>query len=256
VFRCVWCGSLSLVAMVEDSLPEAPDSAAIPPKRVHWARAAFRRAQLLYARWTFFLACAVLAFGGFIKLTRELSSGELDAFDRAALEQVVAMRDPGLNGPAVDVTALGSVTVVTLLCVISTLVLLLQRDRLGAWQLVLAACGGGLLSNVMKAALERARPSHVEKLVAVSSFSYPSGHSLAAASVYLTLAIVGARHMPSRAGRIFLVSTAVLLMTCIGLSRAYLGVHYPSDIAAGLMLGAGWSLLVSSLFSYVRAQSA
>jgi undecaprenyl-diphosphatase len=223
-------------------------------KRLNWAVAAFRRAQLLYARWTFLLACAVLAFGAFIKLTSELHEGELDHFDRRALELVVALRLPGLNGPAVDLTALGSVSVLTLLCVVSVLLLILQRDALAAWQLILAACGGGMISSLLKQALTRARPSHVEKLVEVTSYSYPSGHSLAAASVYLTLAIVSARHLSARSARVFVFCAALLLMAGIGLSRAYLGVHYPSDIAAGLLLGSGWSLLVSSLFSYLRAQ--
>ena len=224
--------------------------------RLFWARAAFRRAQLLYARWTFLLACAVLAFGGFIKLTSDLAEGELDKFDGMALRRIAEMRLPGLNGPAVDLTALGSVSVLTFLCVVTVLLLFMHRDMLAAWQLIIAACGGGLISTMLKRVLERARPAEVEKLVEVSSFSYPSGHSLAAASVYLTLAIVCARHLELRGARIFVFSTALLLMVGIGFSRAYLGVHYPSDIAAGLMLGSGWSLLVSSLFSYVRAQRA
>jgi undecaprenyl-diphosphatase len=246
----------------EDALTAAPDPGEGPerplPKRqrLYWARAAFRRAQLLSARWTFLLACAVLAFGGFIKLTTDLHSGELETFDRVALERVAELRVPGLNGPAVDLTALGSVSVLTVLCVFTVSLLFMLGDALAAWQLIIAACGGAVISTLLKRVLERARPSNVEKLVEVTSFSYPSGHSLAAASVYLTLAIVSARHLPERTARIFVFSSAALLMTSIGLSRAYLGVHFPSDIAAGLLLGSGWSLHVSSLFSYVRAQRA
>jgi len=225
------------------------------PARMFWALDVFRRTQLLKARWSLLLACAVLAIGGFIKLTSELAEGELDAFDRAMLAKVVALRVGGLNGPAVDLTALGSVTVLTLVSVASFWLLWLQRDRLAAWQLAMAAGGGGILSTLLKNALTRARPSQVEKLVAVTSYSYPSGHSLAAASVYLTLAIVASRHLGARSARGFTFVVAIGLMTVIGFSRAYLGVHYPSDIAAGLLLGAGWSLLVSSLFSYLRARS-
>lgn len=222
---------------------------------MQWALDVFRRGQLLRARWTLLLACAVLSIGGFIKLTSELNEGELDAFDRAALARVVALRVGSLNGPAVDLTALGSVTVLTLLCIASFSLLVLQRDRLSAWQVAIAAGGGGILSTLLKNALTRARPSDVEKLVDVTSYSYPSGHSLASASVYLTLAIVAARHLRARHARIFLFCAAIMLMCSIGLSRAYLGVHYPSDIAAGLLLGAGWSLLVSALYSYLRARA-
>ena len=229
----------------------------VPRRRgLHWASSAFQRAQLLRARWSALLACAVLALGAFTKLTSELNEGELDAFDRLILQQIVALRLPALNGPAVDLTALGSVVVVSLLCGVSLVILLLQRDRLGAWQLGIAAVGGGVISSLLKQALERARPSVVEKLVEVSSYSYPSGHSLAAASVYLTLAIVSSRHLNSTAARTFVLCAAVLLMGSIGFSRAYLGVHYPSDIVAGLLVGSGWSLLVSALFSYVRAKRA
>jgi undecaprenyl-diphosphatase len=245
--------------MADDAL-SAPDPAAEHPtarrQRLYWARAAFRRAQLLYARWTFLFACAVLAFGGFIELTSELAEGELDAFDRMALQRIVEMRVPALNGPAVDLTALGSVSVLTLLCVFTVTMLLIVRDALAAWQLIIAACGGGLISTLLKRALERARPAEVEKLVEVTSFSYPSGHSLAAASVYLTLAMVTARRLDNKAARAVVFCSALSLILSIGVSRAYLGVHFPSDIAAGLLLGAGWSLLVSSFFSYVRAKRA
>ena len=238
-----------------DDLPAPSEIAEAPlPRRVRWARAAFRRAQLLRARWSLLLACAVLALGGFIKITAELAEGELDKYDELALANVVALRQPAWNGSAVDLTALGSVTVVSLLCVVSVVLLFIQRDRLGAWQLILAAVGGAFLSSYFKGALERARPSHVLKLVQVSSFSYPSGHSLAAASLYLTLAIIASRHLSTRSARVFVLGGAIALMGCIGGSRAYLGVHYPSDIAAGLLLGSGWSLLVSALFSYIRAQ--
>jgi undecaprenyl-diphosphatase len=235
-----------------EPLPEV--SAAPLPRRFRWARAAFRRGQLLRGRWSLLLGCGVLALGGFIKLTSELAEGELDALDRLALQNIVALRQPAWNGSAVDLTALGSVTVLTLLCVVSGVLLFMQRDRLGGWQLVLAAIGGAVLSSYFKGALERARPDHVVKLVDVSSYSYPSGHSLAAASVYLTLAIIASRHLSARNARVFVLCSAVLLMSCIGCSRAYLGVHYPSDVAAGLLLGSGWSLLVSALFSFVRAK--
>lgn len=222
--------------------------------RSRWTLGVLRRAQLLRARWSLLLACAVLAIGAFVKLTSELNEGELDSFDRTLLDHVVALRVPGLNGPAVDLTALGSATVLSIWCVFGFGLLMVLHDRLSAWQLVMAAIGGSMLSSLFKNALTRARPSHVQKLVEVTSYSYPSGHSLAAASVYLTLAILASRHLSARRAHILVFGVALLLMCGIGLSRAYLGVHYPSDIAAGLLLGSGWSLLISALFSYLRAR--
>ena len=73
--------------------------------------------------------------------------------------------------------------------------------------------------------------------------------------MYLTLALVVARRLPTRRARVWIIAFALLVMSAVGASRAYLGVHYPSDILAGLLLGSGYSLLVSALFSYMRARS-
>lgn len=217
---------------------------------------ALRRAELLRARWTLLLAASITAIGAFLKLTTELSEGELDALDRSLLQRVVALRVPGLNGPAVDLTALGSVTVLTIVCVLSLGLFALLQDRRGFWQLALAAGGGALCSSWLKQLLERARPDQALRLVEVASYSYPSGHSLASASVYLTLALSVARRLPTRRARAWLILFALCLMSAVGASRAYLGVHYPSDILAGLLLGSGYSLLVSALFSYLSARRA
>lgn len=227
-------------------------------KRLHpvWpAFLALRRAQLLRARWMLLLATGTLAIGAFLKLTSELSEGELDRFDQALLERVVAARVPALNGAAVDVTALGSVTVLTGVCVVALGLFALSAQWRGFWQLMLAAVGGGLCSSVVKQMMERARPSAALRLVQVESFSYPSGHSLAAASVYLTLALLVAQRLPRRGARAWVLACTLLLVGAVGASRAYLGVHYPSDILAGLLLGSGYSLLVSALFSYAHART-
>ena len=216
---------------------------------------ALRRAELLRARWTLLLACGVIAVGAFLKLTAELHEGDLDTLDTSLLERVVALRVPAWNGPAVDITALGSVTVLTIVCLLALCLFAMARDSAAFWQLALAALGGAFSSAMFKRVLERARPNLGLRLVEVESFSYPSGHSLAAASVYLTLALVIGRRMPSRHARLFVISFAFALMTAVGASRAYLGVHYPSDILAGLLLGSGYSLLVSALFSYLRARA-
>lgn len=218
------------------------------------ALAALRNAELLRARWTLLLATGALAIGAFLKLTSELHEGELDELDRALLERVVAARIPSLNGPAVDLTALGSATVLTGVCVLASGLFALGGQWRAFWQLVIAAVGGGLCSSAAKQLMERARPSLAFRLVEVESFSYPSGHSLASASVYLTLAILTSRRLPNRPARVWTLTFALALMSAVGASRAYLGVHYPSDILAGLLLGSGYSLLVSAVFSYLHAR--
>lgn len=199
-------------------------------------------------------ALATAAFGAFLKLTSELSEGELEPLDRAVLSHVMALRTPLLNGVAVDVTALGSVTIVTLVVSVAAVCFALGRHWSSVAQLVFATVGGAMLSSFFKALLERERPPAVGRLVQVTSFSYPSGHSLASACAYITLAIVVARLVQSRARRVVAFALASFMALTIGASRAYLGVHYPTDILAGLLLGTAWALLVGAAFSYGRGR--
>lgn len=210
--------------------------------------------ELLRARWLLLAALGSVGIGIFLKLTRELTEGELDPFDRALLSQVIALRTPSMNGPAVDITALGSVTVLTIVVTIAVCLFAVGRHWGSVSQLLIAVAGGAVGSTLLKRVLERERPPEVGQLVHVASFSYPSGHSLASASIYLTLAILASRQMKQPVGQALILSFAILLATIVGMSRAYIGVHYPSDIAAGLSLGGGWALLVSALFSYLRGR--
>ena len=100
---------------------------------------------------------------------------------------------------AVDLTALGLITLIALISTVALWVLLLLKDRMGALQLLAASLGAGIVTNITKNFIDRARPEEVTQLIQVSGFSYPSGHSLAAASLYLTVAILVGRH-PQRIG--------------------------------------------------------
>lgn len=210
--------------------------------------------ELLRARWTLLAALGALAIGFFLKLTSELTEGELDTFDRTLLQRVISLRTPPLNGVAVDLTALGSVTVLTLIVTVAATLFALGRHWGSVSQLLLAVLGGAVFSTLLKRVLERERPPELGRLVHVASYSYPSGHSVASSSIYLTLAILAARQMPRPSARRLIIAFAVLLAATVGMSRAYIGVHYPTDIAAGLSLGFGWALLVSALFSYLRSE--
>lgn len=216
---------------------------------------ASRYAELLRARWALSAAIATVALGAFVKITSELREGELDELDRAVLEGVVALRVPRLDASAIDLTALGSSTVLTLVWMIASVLFLLGRDLRGCLQLLLTAAGAALWTTLLKQVLERERPALALRLIETSGFSYPSGHSLASASLYLAMALLVSRHLAHGAARVVCVGMAALLALVIGASRAYLGVHYPSDILAGLLLGASWTLSISAVFSYLRAKS-
>lgn len=196
------------------------------------------------------LAAASAFLGVFVKLTWELKEEtDLNRLDALVLEWVSDHRWTALNGPAVDITALGSPSVLTLLVLVAWVLMILGRDRIGAIHLVVASAGAGVLTVLFKQLIGRVRPSSIEALVDVSGYSYPSGHSLGSAAIYVTIAILGARFFPRLRDRVFVFSIAVTIVAMIGCSRIYLGVHYPSDVLSGILLGTGWALALASFFT-------
>jgi len=99
--------------------------------------------------------------------------------------------------------------------------------------------------------LRKTKLSEVEHLVQVTGYSYPSGHSLAAAALYLTMAIVAGAQLRTVASKTVLFAGASLLVALVGISRVYLGVHYPSDVLSGIALGTAWALILSALIAVV-----
>lgn len=195
----------------------------------------------------------------FIELADEVREGETEAFDRAVLR---AFRNPAdLNDPlgprrveeAVrDITALGSMTVLGIFATAVFGFLLFTR-RFSALLLLAVALGGGLLLNkLLKSFFERPRPEYVTQLHYVDSHSFPSGHSLLAAVVYLTLGALVARLVASRRQKVYILAVAVVLTVLVGTSRVYLGVHYPTDVLAGWSVGMLWAILCWLVARYLQ----
>jgi undecaprenyl-diphosphatase len=196
-----------------------------------------------------------------IKHATEDSEGDTMPIDRAILAGLRSPADPARAvGPnwlpevMTDLTALGSQTVLWLVCIaVISYLLLGRRPRTALF--VLAATGGGIaMGGLLKLIYARPRPALVPHLVDVTSSSFPSGHATDSAIVYLTLAALLARTVPERALRIYIIGVAILLTLLIGASRVYLGVHWPSDVAAGWTIGAAWATGCS--FAYSRVPSA
>ena len=201
-------------------------------------------------RLSLLLGGGAFAFSLFVLITRELIEGDVGATDNAILHAVSRMRTPWLTSSAIDVTALGSITLVVLFSLFTLIVLLVLRDRLGAFQLLAASVGAGVLTLVTKDIIERNRPDVAQRLIAVSGFSYPSGHSLSTAALYLTIAMIASRYI-KRSGvkaAIFLAVSVVVIL--VGASRVYLGVHYATDVASGITLGAAWALVLAGSFTF------
>jgi undecaprenyl-diphosphatase len=193
------------------------------------------------------IAAIALALGSFVAVTREsVARGNTPAADAAILRWMAARRTPTVNSVMVGVTTLGSKIFLTALILIALAILLVRRDRREALHLIVASLGMGALEWVTKGIVERARPTEVPHVVEVSGFSYPSGHSLATATLFLTLALIAASHLRTRAAKAAVIAGVAFLVVLVGLSRVYLGVHYPSDVLGGMSLGASWALILAA----------
>jgi undecaprenyl-diphosphatase len=219
----------------------------IPTARLRWG-----------GRGPAFLAAAAasLMVWAFLALTGEVLGEEptpgIHAADRAVLLALASIRVGWLNATAVDLTALGSPVVLVLFVLgLSSAFLRFGRRRSAA---ILAASGLGAvaLTGILKILFERARPEVVPRLVEVSGFSYPSGHSLAAAAVYGTAAVLLAVRARSRAERLAVGAAGALLLVSVGASRVYLGVHHPSDVLGGISLGLAWSFALVAVGAWRR----
>ncbi|NLR99247.1 phosphatase PAP2 family protein [Rhizobium sp. P38BS-XIX] len=185
----------------------------------------------------------------FVYLTGEVIEGSTKSVDEAIL---LALRQPSdlatpigpgwLTHAVKDITSLGGTTVLTLMTVLVTIYLLLDRRRAIAIFVLGSVLGGWALSTVLKLGVARARPDIVPHLVEVNDLSFPSGHAMVSAVTYLTLAALISGTRPYRSTRIFIIAAGILLTLMIGMSRVYLGVHYPSDVLGGWCAGASWAL--------------
>jgi undecaprenyl-diphosphatase len=198
------------------------------------------------------LLAALVVVGGlwaFVLIAALVSEGDTQALDDRIL---VAMRRPeDISQPVGpewvqeagrDMTALGGVAFLTLMTAAVTGYLLISR-KLGAAAFVAAAVLGGLaLNTVLKQSFNRPRPSVVPHLSHVQTTSFPSGHSMLAAIVYLTLGALLARFVARRALKLYFVGVALVMTFLVGASRVYLGVHYPTDVLAGWSAGLVWAL--------------
>lgn len=162
--------------------------------------------------------------------------------DRVALTAVRGVGPSWLRRAAIDLTALGGGVVLTLVVLAAAGLLLARHQPLVAGSLALACWSGGRAVQLVKDVVARARPDLADRLVPVASASFPSAHAANSAIVYLTLAALAAQVARDRTTRRALFALALLLTGAIGLSRVYLGVHWPSDVLAGWSFGALWAL--------------
>ena len=181
---------------------------------------------------------------GFVKLLDEVKEGETQHFDEWMIRTLRQHEGPPwLQEVGRDFTALGGVAVMVLVTLAVAGYLLLRRMYGAMWLVLIATTGGLVLSTVLKYFIDRARPSIVEHRSVVYTSSFPSGHSMMSAVVYLTLGSLLARIMPGRVLKLYFLFLAMGLTFLVGVSRVYLGVHWPTDVLAGWCGGLVWALL-------------
>ena len=192
-------------------------------------------------------AALLFAFG---RLANLAGRGRAPAFDEWL---IVALRSPGdladPIGPAWleemmrDFTAMGSTGVLTLTVLAIAGFLAMTRKGHAALFVLASVAGGVLVSQTTKWAYARPRPDLVPHGAEIFTASFPSGHSMMSAVVYLTLGALLARTQPDRAVKVYILAIAVTLTVLVGISRVYLGVHWPTDVLAGWALGGLWALI-------------
>lgn len=203
------------------------------------------------------LGAALLALSAiylFVKIADHLGEARLGALDRWLLvlvrREVVRSSDSWIAEVAWNLTALGSYPVLTVLLLAVAGFLLVRGTPYQALYTVGTAASGALLSVGLKGLFTRARPTVVAPLVHADGWSFPSGHAMSSAVVYLTLGALLAANVSARRIKLYLLSVALGLTGLVGVSRVMLGVHYPSDVLGGWMAGLSWALgcwLISTL---------
>ncbi|HVF39077.1 MAG TPA: phosphatase PAP2 family protein [Gemmatimonadaceae bacterium] len=181
---------------------------------------------------------ATLLFGQFAE---HVMSGGTQAFDEAVLKWMVANHSPLMDAAALEITALGTGVVVLTMVGVASLFLSLTRHKYSALLLLVATGGGLLLNTALKQFFDRPRPDVFEWGMKAVSSSFPSGHAMSATIVYSTVAYLAARLYNRVWPRWVTMIVALLIITLICASRMYLGVHYPSDVLAGAIIGLGWA---------------
>ncbi len=198
----------------------------------------------------------------FAKITEELHEGDLHDFDRAVL---LALRQPEnvsqplgplwLQIAARDVTSLGSPAILTLLTAVALGFLALKREWSAAVFVLASICGGSIISFAIKDLVQRPRPDFVAAVAQTQTYSFPSGHAFLSAVTFLTLGALLARVQKEPEIKIYVLLVAIALAILVGVSRVYLGVHWPTDVLAGWSAGAAWAILCWLIAEWLQARS-
>jgi len=192
----------------------------------------------------FAMFVVVAGVWAFVALLEDVNEGETYRFDSAVLNWVATHQGPRWMQEVVrDITALGGLAVLSFVSLAVLGFLILTRRHHATLALVVAVVGGVTISLVLKWVIDRPRPSVMPHGSIVHTASFPSGHSMLSSVVYLTLGTLLARITRERVLRVYFLLLALVLTGAVGVSRVYLGVHWPTDVLAGWSAGLAWATL-------------
>ena len=206
------------------------------------------------------MAIAVLlsAFGF---IAGEVAGGKQTTLDRWVTHALRSSADPSrpvgppwMQEAARDITSLGSIIVVVITTAAVAGYFFLAHKVGVAWLMLLAVAGGIVLNNLLKLVFARPRPRLIISSARVFTTSFPSGHATVSAIAYLTLGALLARASPAALLGVYFMVLAAFLTLLIGVSRIYLGVHYPTDVLAGWCIGAAWAIFCWVLMAWLQNQ--
>ena len=190
----------------------------------------------------------IIAAWCFLEIADEVTEGETQPVDEWVVHSLRHANDPSnpigppwLEEAFRDLTALGGITVVVFIIGTVAGYLWIYQAYRSIWLVLSASLGGLLLSTLLKGMFRRPRPDLTPYLTQVANSSFPSGHTMNSAVVYLTLGLLLAQLSDRRRLKVYFITVATLLTVLVGMSRVYLGTHYPSDILAGWTAGVAWA---------------
>lgn len=197
------------------------------------------------------LVIAAITLVAFAWVADLVEDGITEPGDTAILLWMARYRTPLLTTVALEITDLGGASVLVLVALISSVFLWVTHRRYSVLLLWVAMVGGTILNTILKVAFARPRPP-VPHLTTVGFYSFPSGHAMNAMVFYGILAYLLTRITPSLALRRATLAVAAIVILLIGLSRLYLGVHYPSDVLGGYLAGFTWATLCAFAIEVIR----
>lgn len=203
--------------------------------------------QLLWA-----VIISVISLSGFSLMAMIISGHDILAFDSVIIAFVQGLETPTLTAIMTFFTFIGSwksIVVIALLVILFLYKVLDHRSELVLFSLVII--GAPILNKVLKNFFERTRPD-LHRLIEIGGYSFPSGHAMNAMAVYGILTFLLWRHIPTRSGRALLLIVSMMMIFMIGISRVYLGVHYPSDIIAGYFASGFWLAVAIWVYQQYR----